>query len=150
MAALSSDRLRDLLPPSSIVFAATAVDADDAIRQTGAVLVSANAVAPHYVDAMLEREASVSTFVGDGIAMPHGTLTAKDDVEAEGLALMLLADPIDWNGDEVSIVIAIAARGRRYIALISQLAAVLLDADRAAALRAAITADDVYAVFDAA
>ncbi|MEO5921749.1 MAG: PTS sugar transporter subunit IIA, partial [Pseudolysinimonas sp.] len=64
--------LTELLAPASIRLDATATDRDDAIRQAGAALVEAGAVDPSYVDAMLERENSVSTFVGEGVAIPHG------------------------------------------------------------------------------
>jgi mannitol PTS system EIIA component len=133
------DELRLLLPDSSIIVGASATGRDDAIRQVGALLVSAGAVRPDYVEQMLERERVVSTFVGDGVAMPHGTLTAKSDVKAEALSLLVLTEPIDWAGQSVSLVIGIAAHGRRYITLLSQLAAALLDDGRAAALRAAAT-----------
>jgi PTS system mannitol-specific IIA component len=88
----------------------------------------------------------VSTFVGDGIAMPHGTLTAKLDVVSEALCLLILPTPIDWAGQPVSIVIGIAAHGRRYITLLSQLAASLLDDGRAEALRRATTVDEARAL----
>jgi PTS system mannitol-specific IIA component len=88
----------------------------------------------------------VSTFVGDGIAMPHGTLTAKSDVLNEGLSVLLLGKPVDWAGQPVTLVIGIAAHGRRYITLLSQLATALLDDGRATSLREATTAERVRAL----
>jgi PTS system mannitol-specific IIA component len=140
------DELVELLPASSINLRATATSRDDAIRQAGALLVGAGAVEPDYVVQMLERESVVSTFVGDGIAMPHGTLTAKSDVVNEGLSLLLLATPVDWAGQPVTLVIGIAAHGRRYITLLSQLATALLDDGRATSLREATTAERVRAL----
>ena len=138
---LGADELHALLPDASIALGVEVETRDEAIRRAGALLVDAGAVEPSYVDQMLEREHIVSTFVGDGIAMPHGTLTAKSDVRAEGLCLLVLAEPVDWAGQPVTLVIGIAAHGRRYITLLSQLAATLLDDDRAAELRAATTPD---------
>jgi mannitol PTS system EIIA component len=140
------DELSRLLPASSIDLGATATDRDDAIRQAGALLVEAGAVEPDYVDQMLERERIVSTFVGDGIAMPHGTLSAKSDVVSEGLSVLLLSEPVDWAGQPVTLVIGIAAHGRRYITLLSQLATALLDDGRATSLREATTAERVRAL----
>jgi PTS system mannitol-specific IIA component len=140
------DELSRLLPTGSIDLNATASHRDDAIRQAGALLVAAGAVEPDYVDQMLERERVVSTFVGDGIAMPHGTLTAKSDVVTEGLSVLLLDEPVDWAGQPVTLVIGIAAHGRRYITLLSQLAAALLDDGRATSLREATTAERVRAL----
>jgi mannitol PTS system EIIA component len=140
------DELSVLLPVSSIDLEATASSRDDAIRQAGGLLVAAGAVEPDYVEQMLERERVVSTFVGEGIAMPHGTLTAKSDVIDEGLAVLLLAEPVDWAGQPVTLVIGIAAHGRRYITLLSQLATALLDDGRAQSLREATTPEQVRAL----
>jgi PTS system mannitol-specific IIA component len=142
--ALSLAELRALLPAASIDLASHAASRDDAIRAAGALLVAAGSVDQGYVQQMLERERTVSTFVGNGIAMPHGTLSAKDDVRNEGLALLRLSEPVDWGGQPVTLVIGIAAHGRRYITLLSQLATALLDDDRADGLRAATTAERVY------
>jgi PTS system mannitol-specific IIA component len=136
--------LRHLLPASSIDLHATATSREDAVRQAGALLVASGSVEREYVDEMLDRERAVSTFVGDGIAMPHGTLTAKSDVLVEGLSLLRLRTPVNWKGEQVTIVIGIAAHGRRYITLLSQLATVLLEEGRAEALRTATSTEAVY------
>ena len=136
--------LTELLAPASIRLDAAAADRDDAIRQTGAALVEAGAVDPSYVDAMLERENSVSTFVGEGVAIPHGTLAGKDAVKDDAIVVLRFPDGVDWDGNPVSVAVGIAAKGNGHIALLSQLATVLLDPDKAAALRAATTPDQVY------
>jgi PTS system mannitol-specific IIA component len=135
--------LRGMLPDSSIELQAIVSSRDEAIRRVGTLLVDAGAVHPGYVDQMLEREGVVSTFVGDGIAMPHGTLSETNDVRNEGLSVLVLAEPIDWAGESVSVVIGIAAHGRRYIALLSQLASVLLEEGRVAELHAAKSTSEV-------
>ena len=70
----------------------------------------------------------------------------KSDVVNEGLSVLLLAEPVDWAGQPVTLVIGIAAHGRRYITLLSQLATALLDDGRATSLREATTADRVRAL----
>ena len=95
-------------------------------------------------DAMLERENSVSTFVGEGVAIPHGTLAGKDAVKDDAIVVLRFPDGVDWDGNEVSVAVGIAAKGNGHIALLSQLATVLLDPDKAAALRGATTSDRVY------
>ncbi|HEV7951312.1 MAG TPA: PTS sugar transporter subunit IIA [Glaciihabitans sp.] len=147
MIELTRERLRELLPESSAQLNATAVDRDDAIRQAGQLLHLAGAVTESYGDAMLERERSVSTYVGEGIAMPHGTLTAKTEVIADALVLLRFPEAVDWNGEQVTLVIGIAAQGRRYIALLSQLASVLLQPVHAASIRSATSVEDIYDVF---
>lgn len=136
--------LADLLAPASIRLDAVAADRDDAIRQAGAALLEAGAIDASYIDAMLERENSVSTFVGEGVAIPHGTLAGKDSVKDDAIVVLRFPAGVDWDGNDVSVAVGIAAKGNGHIALLSQLAMVLLDPDKAAALRAATTADQVY------
>ncbi len=136
--------LTDLLAPASIRLDAVAADRDDAIRQAGAALIEAGAVDPSYVDAMLERENSVSTYVGEGVAIPHGTLAGKDAVKDDAIVVLRFPAGVDWGGNDVSVAVGIAAKGNGHIALLSQLATVLLDPEKAAALRDATSADAVY------
>lgn len=146
--ALRKPQLSTLLAPRSVLIDCSAVDRDDAIRQAGGALVDAGAVAADYVTAMIERENSVSTYVGEGVAIPHATLSDADVVTAEALSFLRFPGGVDWNGNAVTIVIGIAARGNGHIALLSQLATVLLDPRTAEALRNAQSVDDVRRLID--
>jgi mannitol PTS system EIIA component len=136
--------LTDLLAEGSIRLSATATDRDDAIRQAGQALLDVGAIDASYVDAMLERENSVSTFVGEGVAIPHGTLAGKDAVRSDALSVIRFPDGVDWAGEPVTVAVGIAARGNGHIALLSQLATILLDPEKAAALRGATEPQQVY------
>lgn len=138
--------LNELLAEASIDLDASAASRDDAIRQAGAALIAVGAVDASYVDAMIDRENSVSTFMGEGVAIPHGTLGAKDSVRADALSLIRFPDGVDWDGNQVTLAFGIAAKGNGHIALLAQLATVLMDPDKAAALRAATTVEQVYAL----
>jgi PTS system mannitol-specific IIA component len=141
--------LAELIAEESIRLDETATSKEDAIRQVGNALLDAGAIDESYIDAMLEREKSVSTFVGEGVAIPHGTLAGKDAVKKDALVVLRYPAGIDWgDGNEVIVCVGIAARGNGHIALLSQLATVLLDPDRAAALRAATTSEAVYALLE--
>lgn len=140
--------LTELLAEASIRLDASATDRDDAIRQAGAALMAVGAVDAAYVDAMIDRENSVSTFMGEGVAIPHGTLAAKDSVKADALSLVKFPDGVDWDGNDVRLAFGIAAKGNGHIALLSQLATVLMDPEKAAALRAATTTEQVYALLE--
>jgi mannitol PTS system EIIA component len=141
--ALTIDEVRALLPDSSVSLGAAAASRDEAVRLAGALLVKAGAVEAEYTERMLERERDVSTFVGEGVAMPHATSPAAGSIRAEGLCVLALSEPVDWAGQPVTLVIGIAAAGRRNIALLSQLALVLLDEGRADALRVASSPQQV-------
>ncbi|HEU0207019.1 MAG TPA: PTS sugar transporter subunit IIA [Pseudolysinimonas sp.] len=138
--------LVDLLAESSIRLDAHASGRDDAIGQAGALLVEAGAVDERYPDAMLQRENRISTYVGEGVAIPHGTLAGNGAVTRDAIVVLRFPDGVDWDGHDVRVVVGIAAKGNGHIALLSQLATILLDSERANALRAATTSEQVYQV----
>lgn len=140
--------LAELLAAVSINLDATATSRDDAIRQAGAGLLAAGAINEAYVDAMIDRENSVSTFMGEGVAIPHGTLAAKDSVKSDALSLVRFPHGVDWDGNDVRLAFGIAAQGNGHIALLSQLATVLMDPEKAEALRSSTTIEQVYALLE--
>nr|MDT0657361.1 PTS sugar transporter subunit IIA [Micromonospora sp. DSM 115978] len=137
-----------LLERRAVRLAERATDRDDAIRRCGETLIEIGAVAPGYLDAMLERERSISTYVGEGVAIPHGTLAGKDAVHRDALAVLRFPDGVDWGGSPVTVCVAIAARGDGHVALLSELAQILLDPDRARALRESTEITDVLRLLE--
>lgn len=130
-----ADTPTELLTREGIDLEASADGAQDAIRRAGQLLVDVDAVDPSYIDAMLEREQSVSTVMGEGVAIPHGTLESKDTVRRDALSFIRFPDGVDWNGKPVSIAIGIAAKGNNHVGILSKLATILVDPDKAKALR---------------
>jgi mannitol PTS system EIIA component len=117
---------------------------EDAIRLCGGTLVETGAVYPAYVEEMLARERSISTYVGEGVAIPHGTLAGKESVRRDALAVLRFPEGVDWGGERVHVCVAIAARGDGHVELLAELAEILLDPERAAALRAATDVEQVH------
>ena len=136
----------ELLPTASIVLAGRARTRDEAITEAGELLVAAGVADPAYVDAMHERERSVSTNMGNGLAIPHGTNEAKSAIHRTGISFVRYPEPIDWNGKPAEFVIGIAGVGTEHLGLLGQIAHVFLDKELVARLRAARTEDDVKAV----
>lgn len=141
-----SDSDADVLPLSSIVMHGSATSTADAINEAGQLLVAAGAVEPAYVDAMHERESSVSTYMGNGLAIPHGTNEAKDAILRTGLSFVRYSEPVDWNGKPAEFVVGIAGAGKDHMALLTKIAQVFLKADEVARLRQAQTAEDVRSI----
>lgn len=138
-----ADNVVGLLQRRAIRLSERAGVRDDAIRRCGETLVEIGAVDPTYVEAMLARERSISTYVGEGVAIPHGTLAGKDAVHHDALAVLRFPEGVDWDGNPVVVCVAIAARGDGHTEILSELAQILLDPDRARALREATSPDDV-------
>ena len=139
----------DLLAPESIVLAGSARTRDEAITQAGELLVAAGAVDASYVQSMHDRETSVSTYMGNQLAIPHGTNEAKDAIRRTAISFVRHREGIDWNGKEVRFVIGIAGAGNDHLALLGKIAEVFLDDEQVARLEAAGTREEVMAVLGA-
>jgi PTS system mannitol-specific IIC component len=135
-----------LLDRGSIVLDGGTATRDDAITRAGELLVAAGSASPAYVAAMHEREQSVSTAMGNGLAIPHGTNEAKAEVERTAISFVRYPQGIDWNGKQVKFVVGIAALGNEHLKLLGRIAEVFTDSEQVARLESAQTADDVLAV----
>jgi PTS system mannitol-specific IIA component len=93
-----------------------------AIRLAGQLLVEAGHVPAEYVDAMIERENTSSTYLGAGLAMPHGTNEAKGLIRSTGMSVLVLADEVDFSGEPARLVIGLAAVGDEHMEVLSSVA----------------------------
>jgi PTS system mannitol-specific IIC component len=135
-----------VLAPDSIVLDAAAESRDEAIARAGALLVEAGAVEQAYVDAMHEREKSVSTYMGNLLALPHGTNEAKGSVRRTALSFVRYPDGIDWGGKQVRFVVGVAAIGDDHMKLLRRIAGVFVDQDQIARLEAATSTSEVLEI----
>ncbi len=124
----------------------TATNRDDAIRDVGAMLLAAGAVTPAYVDAMFDRERTVSTYMGNYLAIPHGTNEAKDTILRSALAIIRYDAPLDWAGNEVRFVIGIAGKNNEHLGILSKLALVFSEEDEVQKLLAARTPEELLSL----
>lgn len=139
---------QQILQPSTVVAEGTATTKDDAIREAGSLLVAAGAVDESYVDSMLERESSVSTYMGNFLAIPHGTNEAKDAILRSALSLVRYAEPIDWDGEPVRFAVGIAGLNNEHLDILSKIAIVFSDEDEVQRLVDAESADEIYALLE--
>ena len=136
----------EILPAANVRLARTAADRDDAIRAAGAILVEAGAVDPAYVDSMLEREQSVSTYMGNLLAIPHGTNDAKDAIRRSALSVIRYDEPVDWGGEEARFVVGIAEIENEHLDILSKIAIIFSDDDEVQKLVDASTAEQLHAL----
>ena len=123
------------LSESNIHLNANAADKQQAIEMAASALVQADNVENGYLQGMLARELQTSTFLGNGIAIPHGTLDTRSMIKKTGVQVFQFPQGIEWGeGNIAYVVIGIAARSDEHLSLLRQLTQVLSDEDTAAKL----------------
>ena len=138
--------MSDVLSLSQIRLPGTARTKDDAIREAGQLLVDAGAVTPSYIDSMFDRERSVSTYMGNYLAIPHGTNEAKDQIRRSALSVVRYDEPVDWGGEEARFVVGIAGIENEHLDILSKIAIIFSDDDAVQSLIAAATAEELHAL----
>ncbi|WP_404819963.1 PTS mannitol transporter subunit IICBA [Vibrio mangrovi] len=121
---------------------------EEAIRYAGEQLVALGYVDPGYIDAMFERENMVSTYLGESIAVPHGTVEAKDRVLKTGIVICQYPEGVQFTDDEddiAKLVIGIAAQNDEHIGVITMITNALDDPDAIATLT---STNDVNAILE--
>ena len=115
-----------IISKDRISLQANATDKTDAIRQAGELLVKSGCVLPPYTDGMLTREQSMSTSLGNGVAIPHGIYENREHILKTGISVVQLVQSVDWEeGDPISLVIGIAASSDEHVEVLSNLADVI-------------------------
>jgi PTS system mannitol-specific IIA component/phosphocarrier protein FPr len=137
-----------VLAREAIRLAQHATDKWDALRQSGALLEEIGAVDDGYAAAILEREGQISTYMGEGVAIPHGTDAARALVRRTALGFLQYPAGVDWDGETVYLCIPIAASGDEHVGVLSALAEVLVEGDSAARLREAADVETVLALLN--
>ena len=107
---------------------ARAQDKTDAIAQVAQMLVAAGCVAPGYEASMGRREALANTFLGHGVAIPHGLGEDRHLVRRDGIAVLQLPEGVEWNPGQVTrLVVGIAAQSDTHITLLRRLTRLIQD-----------------------
>ncbi|WP_260437254.1 fused PTS fructose transporter subunit IIA/HPr protein, partial [Pseudomonas aeruginosa] len=128
-----------------------AADKAEALRLLGAALVADGLAAPGYAEGLKAREAQGSTYLGQGIAIPHGTPDTRELVFSTGVRLLQFPEGVDWgDGQQVYLAIGIAAKSDEHLQLLQLLTRALGEADLGPALSAAASAEEVLGLLQGA
>jgi multiphosphoryl transfer protein len=134
----------EALSKSAVVVGATAADQAAAIDLVGGMLVAEGCVTPDYVVEMQAREQIVSTYLGNGIALPHGTNEARSAVIRTGLAIAQFPDGVMWGEEPANLVIGLAATSGEHLGVLARLATILGDEALCRRLGSTQDADEIY------
>ncbi|MDY3705405.1 PTS sugar transporter subunit IIA [Vagococcus lutrae] len=121
---------------------------EEAIRMAGQLLVDNGYVTSDYIDSMVARDALTSTYIGNMVAIPHGTEGSQESIIESGIVLLQVPNGVEFDGETVKIVIGIAGKGDSHLDLLSNIAIVCSDHENVEALVAATSAEEIIAIFN--
>jgi|TARA_B100000809_G_scaffold21562_1_gene18942 PTS system mannitol-specific IIA component len=137
-----------MLKKENILMDQTAGSKEEAIEMAGRLLVQQGAVEEAYIDSMLEREKVVSTFMGNGLAIPHGTDEGKTSVIESGLSLVQVPGGVDFDGNEAKVVLGIAGKDNEHLDMLQKIAVLFSEEENAEQVINASSADEIIALFE--
>lgn len=94
----------------------------EAIKLAGEKLLEHELIEPEYIDSMLEKEKTDQTYIGNKVAIPHGTLDGKKYVKKSGIVILHFKDSIDYSGNDVNLIIGIAGLDEDHLEILSEIA----------------------------
>lgn len=112
----------ELLMKQNIRLTCARAQKEEVIKEVGKMLCDSGYVNEGYIDAMLKRELTFATNVGNGIAFPHGVEEAKKEIINSGIAVMVFPEGTDWGGSDVKLVIGIAGVGEEHLTILGNIA----------------------------
>ncbi|KML36638.1 MULTISPECIES: PTS mannitol transporter subunit IICBA [Bacillaceae] len=133
----------DLLRPENIFLNKEFADKDEAIRFAGRVLVDAGYVEESYIEAMIERDNITSTYMGNDVAIPHGTEEAKKAVIKSGFTVIQVPNGVDFDGQKVRLIFGIAGKDGTHLEILSGIAVTCSDMDNIEKLASAESVETI-------
>ena len=141
--------MSEILTPETIELKASLKRQEEAIRRAGTLLVENGHVEERYIDSMFEREKSVSTFIGNAVAIPHGTGDSKQWVTMSGLSIITVPEGVEYgDGNVVKLVVGIAGKGDEHLEMLSKVATVCAEEDNVEQIVRAETKEELLTFFE--
>lgn len=139
----------DIFTTQNISLNANITSVQDSITAVGSLLVNNGYVSAEYINAMRERENVVSTYVGNGVAVPHGIVGSESLILQSGISLVRLQKPIRWSEEnDVQLVIGIAGKDGTHMDILGRIAVVCSDEENIEKLLAAKSEEEIVQIFE--
>ncbi|MGM0240663.1 PTS sugar transporter subunit IIA [Enterococcus sp. AZ103] len=122
---------------------------EEAIKTCGAILVNNGYVKPEYIQSMLAREEVLSTYMGNGIAIPHGVDGSQEYIMHSGISLLQVPEGVSFGPNkEVKVLIGIAGKNDEHLEYLSKIATVLSESENIEKLAQAQTKEEIFNLFE--
>ncbi|GAA5345412.1 PTS sugar transporter subunit IIA [Planifilum fimeticola] len=140
---------KPVLSGEAVLLNARVSDKESAIRLAGRLLVENGFVEEAYIDKMLERETVTSTYIGNHVAIPHGTEEGKRLVKAPGISIVQIPEGVDFGDGRVAkLVVGIAGKGDEHLQILSNIALVCSDPEKVEKIVQAQSKEALLSFFD--
>ncbi|MDX8046841.1 PTS mannitol transporter subunit IICBA [Gracilibacillus sp. S3-1-1] len=138
----------DLLKEENVFLNQEFATKEEAIRFAGEVLVKSGYVEDSYVDAMIERDNMTSTYMGNNVAIPHGTEAAKKAVLRSGFTVIQVPNGVDFDGQEAKLIFGIAGKDGTHLEILSSIAVICAEEENIEKMVQAKTAKELLAIIN--
>lgn len=142
------DKDDDLLLEENIFMGKEFSTKEEAIRFAGEVLVKGGYVKDSYVEAMIEREEITSTYMGNNVAIPHGTEEAKKAVIKSGFTVIQVPNGVDFNGEQAKLIFGIAGKDGTHLEILSGIAIICSEQENVDQMVKAKTAKELMDIIN--
>lgn len=140
---------QNILSTNKIVLNASVANKKEAIELAGKLLVDSNHVTAEYIETMLAREELLTTYLGNGVAIPHGTNESKQWIKSTGISIVQVPGGVDFGeGNTAYVIIGIAGVGDEHLEVLSNIAVVCSEAENVKELVQAATAEQIIAILE--
>ena len=143
----SNDGNQKILVEEGIKTGLKPVDKYEAIRSAGKLLNELGYVDEEYIDAMVKREDTVTTYMGMGVAIPHGTSDAKGRVKKTGIVMLQYPEGVDFDGEKAQLIFGIAGIGDEHLGLLAKISGILEDEEKLEKLKTTNNIDEIMEMF---
>src|SRR6056297_855616 len=138
---------QEILKKENIKLGLDSVERNEATKMAGELLVESGYVDQDYIEAMLDREQEMTTYIGQGVAIPHGVGSAKKKINKTGISILQFPDGVDFEGEKAYLVIAIAGVGNEHLKILANLSELIEEDSTAEKLRKTDDLDYIYEKF---
>jgi len=140
--------MKNILTAEKIMLNAKVASKEEAIRLAGNLLVQAGHVTAAYVEKMQEREQLATTYIGSGVAIPHGTNESKQEIQSTGISIVQVPEGVDFgDGNTAYLLVGIAAVGDEHLEVLSNIAIICSEEENVTRVVQATSADEIIALF---
>ena len=140
--------VKPLLQSRGVQLSATASSKEEAVALCGRYLLELGAIEPQYIDAMLEREAIFSSYMGEKFAIPHGTDESRHFVNFGQIVFLRFPKEFLWDQEPVKICVGIASQGDEQLEILGNLADSILDESSKNTLMTSTDVDEILAILN--